>query len=189
MYRHNSLDASVEVTSLESLFQIYRNQPGLPIVAVNQIRSEINHRQDRQGCFTEKSILLYLKQCIIAVRLESTEEAFVIDKIVFHTFHFGFHDSHIFFLPVEIHIKMCLIRELILHLLLHTGIFRKNHSDVKVFSVDTLGQRTDHIRQPTCLDKRNPFRCNKQNIFHTNPPKYKLSCPLQSLTYIIQHFQ
>ena len=188
MYRHHRLDAPVEIAALEPLLQIYGNQTCLPVMTVDQIRPEIDHRQDRQRRLTEKCIFLDLKQSVVTVRFKAAKEALVVDEIILHPFNLCLQNADIFLFPVEVHVKMCLIGEFILHLLFHTGIFGKNHPDIKVFSVNTFRQRTDHICQTSCLNKWNPFRCNKQNIFHANPPKYRLSCLLQSLTFIIQHF-
>ena len=54
---------------------------------------------------------------------------------------------------MEVHIEMRNIAELILHLLLHTGIFGKDHPDIKIFLINTLGERAHYICQSPCFNK------------------------------------
>ena len=79
-------------------------------------------------------------------------------------------NTYVHILPVEIHVEMCHIPELILHLLLHTGILRDKHSYIKILLVNILRQRSYDIRKSSGLDKRYAFRCGKKNFFHVNPP-------------------
>src|SRR5699024_724601 len=48
MYREYRLDAPVELICLETFLQVYRNQAGLPVMAVDQVRPEIHGGKDGQ---------------------------------------------------------------------------------------------------------------------------------------------
>ena len=88
MDRHDRLDSAVKIASLESLMQIDRNQPCLPVMAVDQVRPEIDHGQDGQRRLGEKRKLLNFKQRIVAIGLESIEIKLVIDEIELDAVHF-----------------------------------------------------------------------------------------------------
>ena len=105
MDRHDRLNSTIKVASLKSFMQIDRNQSRLPVMAVDQIRPEIDHGQDGQRRLGEERELLNFKQRIVAIGLESVEVKLVIDEIELDAVHFRFHDSHILVLPVEIHIE------------------------------------------------------------------------------------
>ena len=68
--------------------QIDRNQSCLPVMAVDQIRPEIDHGQDGQRRLGEKRKLLNFKQRIVAIGLESIEIKLVIDEIELDAVHF-----------------------------------------------------------------------------------------------------
>ena len=46
MYCHNSLDSSIIFSEETEIIQIYRNQTCLPVMTVNQIRAEPDHRKN-----------------------------------------------------------------------------------------------------------------------------------------------
>ena len=50
MYRHDRLDASVVLSKVSEIVQINRNQTGLPVMTVDQLRPEPDHRKDTQYC-------------------------------------------------------------------------------------------------------------------------------------------
>lgn len=50
MYRHHSLDSAVIFIGIPKIIQKYRDQSRLPVVAVNDVRSEINDRKSTQYC-------------------------------------------------------------------------------------------------------------------------------------------
>ena len=51
MYRHNGLDPAVVFSEIAEIIKIYRDQSGLPVVAVDQIRPESDHGKDAEDCF------------------------------------------------------------------------------------------------------------------------------------------
>ena len=68
--------------------QIDRNQSRLPVMAVDQIRPEIDHGQDGQRRLGEERELLNFKQRIVAIGFESIEVKLVIDEIELDAVHF-----------------------------------------------------------------------------------------------------
>src|SRR6202021_4180092 len=48
------------------------------------------------------------------------------------------------------------------------AVTRKDHSDFRAEVRQRFRQPLDHVRQPACLRKRQPFRCDKE-YFHTKP--------------------
>ena len=48
---HNSLDSPEKFILLERIMQIYRNKTCLPVVAVDHIRAESDHREHGENCF------------------------------------------------------------------------------------------------------------------------------------------
>ena len=49
--RHNRLDSPEKFILLERIMQIYRNKTCLPVVAVDHIRAESDHREHGENCF------------------------------------------------------------------------------------------------------------------------------------------
>ena len=105
MDRHNRFDSTVEITSLETFFQIYRDQSGLPVVAVNNVRSEIDHRKNRQCRFGEECKFFQISRHAV-VWFVPTEMFFVIDKIELDSFIFQLEDSYVLLSPVQIHVEI-----------------------------------------------------------------------------------
>ena len=163
---HNRLDSLVELAACETLFQIDGNKSGLPVVAVDQVRAEIHGGKCGENRFGEERETCDLKQRIICIRLVTGEESFVVDEIEGDSLHLGLQHTYILTLPVEVHVEVCDIFHLVLHLLLHAGILGHDHPDVIIFLIQFLGKRTDNICQSACLDKRNALRCHKKNLLH-----------------------
>ena len=88
MDRHDRLNSTIKVASLKSFMQIDRNQSRLPVMAVDQIRPEIDHGQDGQRRLGEERELLNFKQRIVAIGFESIEVKLVIDEIELDAVHF-----------------------------------------------------------------------------------------------------
>ena len=68
--------------------QIDRNQSRLPVMAVDQIRPEIDHGQDGQRRLGEDRELLNFKQRLVSIGFESIEIKLVIDEIELDAVHF-----------------------------------------------------------------------------------------------------
>ena len=61
------------------------------------------------------------------------------------------------------------IAELILHFLLHAGIFGKDYSHIKILLINTFGKGADNVRKTSRLNKWYTLRCDKKNLLHHKP--------------------
>ena len=162
----DSLNAAIEFAAGKTLLEIYGYQSCLPVVAVDQIGSEIKQRQCGKDCFAKVCISLNLISGIVVIYLGAAEIVLVVDEIVSDAVDFSLEEAYIDILPVIIHVEGADVLELILHLLLHAGILRQKNSYVKVSLVEILGERAYYIRKSACFDERHPLRCNEQNFLH-----------------------
>ena len=152
---HNGLNALIKVPCRKLGFQIDRNQPRLPVMAVNQVRTETYDRKNRQHCFGEKR--KFFNICTeIPIGLRPAEINQVVNKIISNPVKLIGHDAYMRSRIVRTcpHIKMCNILEIIPKLIRDTGIVRDHNPDIPLFFVKPFRQRTTHIRQTAGLDKR-----------------------------------
>ena len=174
--RHHSLDAAEEFIVLKPFLQIHRNQSGLPVVAVNQIRAEIQNRERGEHSLAEIPEPLNLPSGIIRIRAEACEIILIIDEVVGDPVDLSLEQPDILILPVVIHVEVGDVLQLVLHLLLHAGVLWQNDTNIIVFPVDLLRKRTDNVREASCLDERNTLRCCKQYFFHRFFPQNPDPC-------------
>src|SRR5699024_2772862 len=73
MYRHDRLDAAVVFAEISEIIKIDRDQSCLPVVAVDQIRTETDHRKDAEDCLGEECKLLDPPLRIPVIRCEPAE--------------------------------------------------------------------------------------------------------------------
>ena len=86
-------------------------------MTVDQIRPKAENRQGGKACLTEIRVFLNLKQRIVRIGFYTCKIPLIIYKIIFHAVYFGFQNSHILILPVEIHIKMRPVTQFFFHLI------------------------------------------------------------------------
>ena len=161
MDRHDGFDPAEEIISLKTLMKIYRNQSGLPVMAVNDIRSETKQGHSRKRRLREEGKFLDILIDIAAVRLKSVKVRFVVDKIINHAVNNCLQNANVFIFPIKVHIKMGLVLHGIPQILGNAGILGQHHSNVKILFVYIFRKGTYHIGKSSCLDKRHAFRCNK----------------------------
>ena len=137
MYRHDRLDTMVEWVIIEAVLNIYRDQSCLPVMAVDDIRTEIQRRHCRQCCFTEKCKLLNILENI-AIWMKSCEIELIIDKIEGDPFIYIFKNSDITALSQVIHIKMIYISKIAQKFILDTEILRDHDPHIKIFFIKTF---------------------------------------------------
>ena len=163
---HDCADAAIERVVLEHLVQINRDQCGLPVMAVDDIRTEADERQHRQHSLGEEAELLDIPQDI-AVQLFAVEEMLVVDIIIADTVQLACHNADIEIAqPAQIHIEISDIRKATAILLRDTGIVRNDDTHIVFFLIQGFRKRADNIRQTSGLDKRYAFRCGKQYVLH-----------------------
>ena len=158
---HYGLDPVEELVSLESLLEIYRHKSGLPVVAVDQVRTETDRRKGRQAGLRKVCKSGDLKKRIIGIRLICCEKSLVVDEIESDSVLHSLEHAHILTLPVIVHIEVGDILHLVLDFLLHAGILRNHDPYIVVLRINILGERTDNVSQSAGLDERNALRCDK----------------------------
>ena len=96
MDSHNGLDAPEEFIALELILQIYRYESCLPVVAVNDIRLEINHWKHRKHSLVEEGEFLDIVSRI-SVWIEALEVFEIVDEIIGDARVFILHHANILF--------------------------------------------------------------------------------------------
>ena len=153
MDRHDCLDPPEELILLECVMQVYRHETCLPVVAVNDVRAESDHREHGKNRLGEEREFLQIPGSAV-IRLRTAEIVFVVDKVELNAVILHLHDSHIAVLVTQIHVEMSNILHFILPFLFHAGIFRKNDADIKVTLVKTFGKCACYVRKSAGFDKR-----------------------------------
>ena len=105
MYRHYRLDATVEFIVAELILQENRDQTCLPVMAVDNVGSEVNIRQNGKSCFREKCKFFNIF-INVSIGLGTGKIKFIVNKIVLDPIIVHSQYTHILTSPAKIHIKM-----------------------------------------------------------------------------------
>ena len=127
MNRKDGTYSLIKFVFLVFVFQIYRNQAGLPVMAMQNIRFKIDNRQRFKNCFRKISKFLYIFINVV-IRLVPCKIIFIINKIVSDSLHFCFKYAYILTPPAESDIKAGVKTHLRFPFLLHADIFRQNNA-------------------------------------------------------------
>ena len=76
----HGLDIAEEVASVEAVLEQHRHQAGLPVVTVDHVRLETDHRKRGEAGPAEEAELLQIP-VPVAVGLRSVEIALIVNKI------------------------------------------------------------------------------------------------------------
>ena len=123
MYGHDGLNAPEELILLEAVMKVNRNKACLPVVAMNNVRSESNYRKYGKHCLGKKCKLLQIPRSAV-IWLRAAEVIFIIYKVELNAIILHLKNTYITILIAQIHIEVCDIFHFIFPFLLHTGIFR-----------------------------------------------------------------
>ena len=145
---------------------MHRDKSRLPVVAVDDIRLEADHRQGWESRLAEEGKLLQIV-IPVPIRAVTPEITLIINKIEGHALIFIFQDAHIPVLSQIIHIKMIHILHFIAEWLFDAQILRDHDTHIKILLIKTFWKGSDNVCQTSCFDKWNRLRCNKQNILHS----------------------
>lgn len=155
--RHDRPNALEERVSLEHRVQVDGNQCGLPVMAVDDIRPEIDQRQAGKNRLGEKREPFQILEHVV-VRDKPAEISFIVDEIIGDSVKHEFMHTDID--PV-VHLEI-VQHSLLLSILLFDGmVVREDDTDVERPFVYALGQASDYIGQATRLCERNTFRRDK----------------------------
>ncbi len=139
MDRHNGLDPAEKLAALETVVQIYRHQTCLPVMAMDDVRAEINHRQRREARTAEKCKFFDIL-IDIAVWLHPGKIEFVVNKVECYPIHNAFQYPHILAAPVQFHIEMRLILHILLEMIRDHHVFREHDPDIKLLLIKIFWQ-------------------------------------------------
>ena len=153
MYRHDGLDPAVIFSRIPEIIKIYRDQPCLPVMAVDQIRPESDHRKDTQHCLGEESKFFDIPFRISLIGRKSVEIMLVVNKIELYALILALQNSYIAVLSCQIHVKVIYIFQHVLPLLVHTVVLRQYNAHVISFLVKILWQGSCYICKSSCLNK------------------------------------
>ena len=172
VHGHNRADTAEERVILEHFMQEYRNQRRLPVVAVDNVRTESYDRQHRQHGLGEKAEFLNIPQNITVQPL-SLEEMFIVDVIIANAVKLTGHDADVEISQFsQIHIEAVEIGESAAILLRNAGVIRNDYAHIVFVFIQRFRKRSDNIRQAARLDKRHALRCCKQYILHNRFPPF-----------------
>ena len=123
-------------------------------------------RQDREYRIGKESKFLYIGLCG-AVGPRAAEIEFIVDEIEFYAGQLGLHQPDVLFPAGKAGIEMRDLLHVIAKGILDAAVTRKDHTDVIMFFVKILRQRSGNVGKTAGLDKGNGFRCGKKHIrFH-----------------------
>ena len=151
--RHNCFYIPEKLILLESIVKIYRYKSCLPVMAVDNVRTESDHRKHRKHSFGEESKFLQIPGRAV-IRLRTAEIVFIVDKVELDSVIFHLHDPDITVLISQIHIEMSDVLHLVFPFLFHAGVFRKNDANIKITLVKAFRQRPRYVCQPSGFNKR-----------------------------------
>ena len=142
--------------------QIDRDQTGLPVVAVDNIRDPVQIIERCQRRFPEEAVFRNILDQI-GIRIAPVEEFIIIDEIVDNAVHLHFHDADVKRSPVstKIHGERTAILHLLLVFIRNAFVFRQDHFYIAVEFRQLAGKRIHYIAQTAGLDERIAFRTDE----------------------------
>ena len=150
--------------------QEYRNQRSLPVMAMDDIRTEADNRQYRKHCLGEKAELLDIPQNI-TIQLFAMEKVLIVNVIIPDSFIFAGHNAYIEVTQLaQIHIAMSKISKPAAEFLRNAGIVRQDDTHIIFALVQRFRKCAHNVCQAAGFYKRHAFRCSKQYIFHFRCP-------------------
>ena len=153
MDRHNRLNIPIKIIIIKNIFQIYRNQTGLPVMTMDNIRMEANCRETGKRCFTKERKLFQIPKTAF-ISLISGKIVFIIHKIKGYAVQLHLQNTYILVLPSQIHIKMGAVLHLLFKMIRYNAVFGNDHPYIKFVFVKCLRQGTGYVCQAACLYKR-----------------------------------
>ena len=133
---------------------------------MDQVRLEADDRQYGEHRLGKIGKPFEIPDGIAGIAGRTAEIVFIVDEVELNPLVFHLHDADIAVLIAQIHIEMGHVLHLVLPLLLHTGILRKDHANVKIILVKAFWQGSCNIRQATGLDERNRLRSSIHDFLH-----------------------
>ena len=159
----DSLDVLIEIKLAVLDLEQCRNHTGLPVVAVDDIRLEVQMLQginDRTGEEAETLIFVAAE----SVNIRTAKVILIIDKVECNTLILQGADAAVLLAPAEDYFEFTFELHLSLIGLGNLSIERQNHADIFPAVFKNGGQSADNVSQSAGLNKGNAFRCGKQQF-------------------------
>ena len=103
---HNGFDTLIKFTLRKPLLEVHRNDSGLPVMTVDNLRPKTDYGQYGQCRLREKYKLCNFADMIVTIRLKTTEHFFIVNKIICDSVILCLQHTYILVLTHEIHIEM-----------------------------------------------------------------------------------
>ena len=157
MNGHDRGNPSVVLAKVSEIIQVNRDQSCLPVMAVDQIRAETDHRKNAQSGFREKCELLDIPLRISVIGRKSAEIMFVVNEVERNIIQNRFKNAYILVLSGNIHIKVSNVFQFFFPFLLHACVIGQHDTHIVFLFVELFGERTHNICKTARLDKRHTF--------------------------------
>ena len=144
-------------------FQQCRHHAALPIMGMDNIRLEIQHRQCVEYPAAEEAepfILISAK----TVNVGAAKVVLVVHEVPGHAILFQLFNTAILSPPPQLHFKVAHMGHFFRPLGGNSGIQRQNNAYIMALRSQHRRQCTYHIRQTASFDKRHTLACRKQNL-------------------------
>ena len=156
MHGHDGLDPLIKGIAGKFSLQIDRDETGVPVIAVDDIRPEAERRQYAQDGLAEKAEFFDVI-VIISIRIAAAEIFFVVDEVINDAVPDEFLDTDVPVAPVEKRLEIADRLHFAAVLFGDNRVGRDHHADFELFAVDHGGKRADHVGQAACFDERDTF--------------------------------
>ena len=168
MDRHDRLCGAVEGICGEGRVHEHRDQSRLPVVAMDNVGTEADNRQDRQNSLTEECKALDVPFQVRGIWVVTLIVELVVNKIEFDAVVLILHDANVNAVGsiAVVHIEVSNILEIVPEFSGDTGVIGQDHTDVELVLIDILRQSAHNVSQTACLYKGNTFRSSEEDIFH-----------------------
>ena len=163
----DGLDAVELIQMAVVQVQVHGHQRGLPVVAVDDVRGEIDVEQRLQHSAGEEGEALAV--IVEAVEAPAFEVILVIQEVVGHAVHLGFEQAAVLAAPAH---RNGVIGD-VFQLVAEFQIAVQGHDDAGVHAIldQSLGQRARHVGQTAGLGKGGRFRSSIQDFHRIAPSK------------------
>ena len=151
----HGLDVFIERTGREHQIVVDRDQSGLPVVAVDDVRLPVEVGQHFEHCLGVVREALCV--VVLAVDLTAREVILVVDEVEGHAVRLIAENAAVLVAPAQTDVCVLDIVELFPHFLADRGVQRAEYADIVALCRERLGQRACHVAQTAGLDERSAF--------------------------------
>ena len=141
-----------------------RDQAGLPVVAVQHVGHEVQHRHDVHDHAAEEGEALGLVVAVGAVYIITAEVVLAVDEVVGHVKQLHGLDAGVLMTVADIDVGVQYILHLVAPLLGNLLVQGQDDADVSAGLDDLLRESAGNVGQTARLDKRDALGSGKKNL-------------------------